>query len=101
MISAQTLRVCRDGKPLHTFPDHALRRRCHAWQRLDRLQRDMAEEHVGAFGLKLDSTMRQGFTAAADMLYIADAPSLDHGYAVDHMNRPVAEHIKVERVPIA
>jgi hypothetical protein len=24
MISAQTLRVCREGKPLHTFPDHAL-----------------------------------------------------------------------------
>jgi hypothetical protein len=23
MISAQTLRVCREGKPLHTFPDHA------------------------------------------------------------------------------
>src|SRR6478609_8658223 len=26
MISAQTLRVCREGKPLHTFPDHALGR---------------------------------------------------------------------------
>jgi hypothetical protein len=26
MISAQTLRVCREGKPLHTFPDHALMR---------------------------------------------------------------------------
>jgi hypothetical protein len=26
MISAQTLRVCREGKPLHTFPDHALKR---------------------------------------------------------------------------
>ena len=24
MISAQTLRVCREGKPLYTFPDHAL-----------------------------------------------------------------------------
>src|SRR5262245_60856408 len=24
MISAQTRRVCREGKPLHTFPDHAL-----------------------------------------------------------------------------
>jgi ABC-2 type transport system ATP-binding protein len=24
MISAQTLRVCREGKPLHSFPDHAL-----------------------------------------------------------------------------
>src|ERR1700759_3030393 len=24
MISAQTLRVCRKEKPLHTFPDHAL-----------------------------------------------------------------------------
>ena len=24
MISAQTLRVWREGKPLHTFPDHAL-----------------------------------------------------------------------------
>src|ERR1700733_14550099 len=24
MISAQTLRICREGKPLHTFPDHAL-----------------------------------------------------------------------------
>jgi hypothetical protein len=25
MISAQTrFRVCREGKPLHTFPDHAL-----------------------------------------------------------------------------
>src|SRR5215510_9872528 len=24
MISAQTLRVCREVKPLHTFPDHAL-----------------------------------------------------------------------------
>jgi hypothetical protein len=24
MISAQTLRVCREGKPLFTFPDHAL-----------------------------------------------------------------------------
>ncbi|KIU47655.1 hypothetical protein QU41_17620 [Bradyrhizobium elkanii] len=23
MISAQTLRACRAGKPLHTFPDHA------------------------------------------------------------------------------
>jgi hypothetical protein len=22
MISAQTLCVCREGKPLHTFPDH-------------------------------------------------------------------------------
>src|SRR3979411_2798153 len=27
MISAQTLRVCREGKPVPTFPDHALRRR--------------------------------------------------------------------------
>src|SRR5580692_8043906 len=26
MISAQTLRDCREGKPLHTFPDHALMR---------------------------------------------------------------------------
>jgi hypothetical protein len=26
MISAQTRRVCREGKPLHTFPDHALKR---------------------------------------------------------------------------
>src|SRR5438552_2623038 len=25
MISAQTRRVCREGKPLHTFPDHATR----------------------------------------------------------------------------
>jgi hypothetical protein len=24
MISAQTLCVCREGKPLHTFPDHVL-----------------------------------------------------------------------------
>jgi hypothetical protein len=23
MISAQTLRVCREGKPVSTFPDHA------------------------------------------------------------------------------
>jgi hypothetical protein len=23
MISAQTLRVCREGKPLYAFPDHA------------------------------------------------------------------------------
>jgi hypothetical protein len=23
MISAQTLRVCREGKPFHVFPDHA------------------------------------------------------------------------------
>jgi hypothetical protein len=23
MISAQTLRVCREGKPVPTFPDHA------------------------------------------------------------------------------
>src|SRR6266850_2943358 len=26
MISAQTLRVCREGKPVPTFPDHALAR---------------------------------------------------------------------------
>src|SRR5712691_2905071 len=26
MISAQTLRVCREGKPVPTFPDHALKR---------------------------------------------------------------------------
>jgi hypothetical protein len=26
MISAQTLRVCREGKPVPTFPDHALGR---------------------------------------------------------------------------
>src|SRR5438105_13699306 len=26
MISAQTLRVCREGKPVPTFPDHALER---------------------------------------------------------------------------
>ena len=26
MTSAQTHRVCREGKPLHTFPDHALSR---------------------------------------------------------------------------
>jgi hypothetical protein len=25
MISAQTLRVCREGEPLHTIPHHALR----------------------------------------------------------------------------
>jgi hypothetical protein len=25
MISGQTLRVCPAGKPLHTFPDHALK----------------------------------------------------------------------------
>src|SRR5580704_16346389 len=24
MVSAQTLRVCREGKPVSTFPDHAL-----------------------------------------------------------------------------
>jgi hypothetical protein len=24
MISAQTLRVCREGKPASTFPDHSL-----------------------------------------------------------------------------
>src|SRR5215470_13187120 len=24
MISSQTLRVCREGKPVSTFPDHAL-----------------------------------------------------------------------------
>jgi hypothetical protein len=24
MISAQTLRVCREEKPLHAFPDHAV-----------------------------------------------------------------------------
>jgi hypothetical protein len=24
MISAQTFRVCREGKPVPTFPDHAL-----------------------------------------------------------------------------
>src|ERR1700741_1714089 len=29
MISAQTLRVYREGKPLHTFPDHALAPRPH------------------------------------------------------------------------
>jgi hypothetical protein len=29
MISAQTLRVCREGRPLHTFPDHALLLLCH------------------------------------------------------------------------
>src|SRR6266850_1101950 len=28
MISAQTLRVCREGKPVPTFPDHALRSSC-------------------------------------------------------------------------
>src|ERR1700757_451541 len=28
MISAQTLRVCREGKPVPTFPDHALDGRC-------------------------------------------------------------------------
>jgi len=31
MISAQTLCICREGKPVSTFPDHALassRRRC-------------------------------------------------------------------------
>jgi len=28
MISAQTLCVCRKGKPLHTFPDHALGALC-------------------------------------------------------------------------
>src|SRR5258705_2039649 len=27
MISAQTLRVCREGKPVPTFPDHALTER--------------------------------------------------------------------------
>ena len=34
MISAQTLRVCREGKPLHNFPDHALV--CGGRQRLRR-----------------------------------------------------------------
>src|SRR5215470_10217459 len=34
MISAQTLRVCREGKPLHTFPDHALVNLRRALQRL-------------------------------------------------------------------
>jgi hypothetical protein len=28
MISAQTLRVCREGKPVPTFPDHALEPKC-------------------------------------------------------------------------
>jgi hypothetical protein len=33
MISAQTLRVCREGKPLHAFPDPALvqQRQCAAY----------------------------------------------------------------------
>src|SRR6266550_7143454 len=33
MISAQTLRVCREGKPVPTFPDHALVRGT-CWDRL-------------------------------------------------------------------
>jgi hypothetical protein len=28
MISAQTLRVCREGKPVSTFPDHAVLADC-------------------------------------------------------------------------
>jgi hypothetical protein len=34
MISAQTLRVCREAKPVPTFPDHALAEILQAWKRL-------------------------------------------------------------------
>ncbi len=36
MISAQTLRVCREGKPAPTFPDHALL-----------VQRFLGPNHIG------------------------------------------------------
>jgi hypothetical protein len=41
MISAQTLRVCREGKPVPTFPDHALEAR-HA------LGGEITEQQAGA-----------------------------------------------------
>ena len=39
MISAQTLRVCREGKPVPTFPDHAL------VQKLAELFNDFSQVH--------------------------------------------------------
>jgi len=40
MISAQTLRVCREGKPVSTFPDHALAE--------FGIERGRPQRHVGA-----------------------------------------------------
>jgi HEAT repeats len=47
MISAQTLRVCREGKPLHTFPDHALTARNNATR--DRIMSDAFERFRFSF----------------------------------------------------
>ena len=38
MISGQTLRVCPEGKPVPTFPDHALGRRARLALALDDLK---------------------------------------------------------------
>ncbi|GCC46815.1 hypothetical protein chiPu_0030797, partial [Chiloscyllium punctatum] len=62
MISAQTLRVCREGEPLRSFPDHASsRRRQHvaeAANRLDdidfQLLADAADEHLDGVGVAVE-----------------------------------------------
>src|SRR5467141_4835873 len=48
MISAQTLRVCREGKPVPTFPDHALARSV-ADPCQHRLESDAGQLQRGAF----------------------------------------------------
>ena len=54
MISAQTLRVCREGKPAPTFPDPALSRDRSRDTVID--QRDRVAQHVNA-GARPDAVL--------------------------------------------
>src|SRR6266436_8948053 len=64
MISAQTLRVCREGKPVSTFPDHAL---CPPEiARLRPRQRRLADARIG--GKTTGEIIQSGqFAAAAEL----------------------------------
>jgi hypothetical protein len=89
MISAQTLRVCREGKPLHTFPDHALT--AHNKATRDRIMSDAFERFRFSFfedqnsardGLDLSSLAQLSDderVRAEDMLiaYLPDTPGGD------------------------
>src|ERR1700736_5239058 len=64
MISGQTLRVCPEGKPVSTFPDHALALRLHA---VDMFRtRKSAGAHVDGVALDRGFDHRDEIAVAAD-----------------------------------
>ncbi|WP_349016975.1 hypothetical protein [Bradyrhizobium sp. Arg237L] len=76
MISAQTLRVCREGKPVSTFPDHALR-----------LQKSDLEVHAVLAPVEV--------AASVEAVLVGDRDQLAYAPLAADQGRRVAELVKV------